>query len=914
MNELIEYFNKELENNFENVYENSTDIYDIVDYALKFAYMDGTLTNDIKKAEEVILESYDLKEVIERFKNYNIDELNAERMMVELVKDEAIEQLTEKSKGIENTLKSNNIELNGKDLIKYTLLDYAEENDLEISDYIKDIEDEKQVLINNEVSLEKSIENIEDRSDLLYHSFTAINSNGSVVLNQFIVNVDNENREFTVYNEKNPFIHREYKVPFDHLNMVGKVDRDGYNVRITTHKAETIDKKLRNYNSWKEDMAWRKDMDSRVKEKSTDEQKDENIDINKKENTFYSKENPNILITNEMLERVPKLYEQENISLADKEVHAAYIIPFKSNWTWYMTEYDKESGDAFGLVLGHEPEWGYFNLNELKELNAQRLILEDFPKTFRELKDTELRKQLTEEELQRVFNGELSFEDNVINTEVSKNKNEKVAIKVGNEFILASKQDSLDIDLGDTGRKVEVESKEYILYKGEKYKDSRIIDNLIDSGKYKSYNIDNYEIKNALENKELKSKKDYWVIGMHENSDIIEKDYEGEIITKELLDEIKGLDEYTKTHNETLGKDEYGKITDKWVGYSKFFFDHIIDGEVKEHLRVDIGDGNETNQKYFKYLYEQVEVNQNDLLKLDNYKIKENMIYDPLSKDLDNDGVIDRYDADFRDSKVQTIADLDKRDKQYLENKEEKEMDKNTVGITGNVTTDIELTKINIENKEIPVANFTIVTKNENGEKEYHKISAYDEEKVNQVKDFQKGDFVNIFGVEKITKVGEKEYKTIRALKSSLRKSVKDKGDKENENNKSYDIENKDVEKYNKDLVSMRGNIVSDINVVDILVGKEKIKVANFSVATDNFYQKVSAYGNENIKDIENLKKGDFIQVMGKLVTSKVGEKEYTTLRSEKTKLLKAFEKDKGQEKDIKSQEKVTKKSKELEL
>ena len=28
-----------------------------------------------------------------------------------------------------------------------------------------------------------------------------------------------------------------------------------------------------------------------------------------------------------------------------------------------MTEYDKESGDAFGLVLGIEPEWCYFNLN-----------------------------------------------------------------------------------------------------------------------------------------------------------------------------------------------------------------------------------------------------------------------------------------------------------------------------------------------------------------------------------------------------------------------------------------------------------------------------------------------------------------------------------------------------------------------
>ncbi|HEQ9853518.1 TPA: DEAD/DEAH box helicase family protein [Streptococcus pyogenes serotype M1] len=126
---------------------------------------------------------------------------------------------------------------------------------------------------------------------------------------------------------------------------------------------------------------------------------------------YYSKDEPENLMTKEMLERVPELYAQEEIDLADKEVHAAYIIPFRSNWTWYMTEYDRESGDAFGLVLGIEPEWGYFNLEELKELNAQRLILEDFPKTFREIKDTELVKQMSEEEIDRVFNGQLSSKD-----------------------------------------------------------------------------------------------------------------------------------------------------------------------------------------------------------------------------------------------------------------------------------------------------------------------------------------------------------------------------------------------------------------------------------------------------------------------------------------------------------------------
>ena len=148
--------------------------------------------------------------------------------------------------------------------------------------------------------------------------------------------------------------------------------------------------------------------------KKGNENKEEKGKENKseiKETQYYSKDDPENLMTSEMLKRVPKLYAQENVALANKEVHAAYFIPFRSNWTWYMTEYDRESGDAFGLVVGDEPEWGYFNLKDLKEQNAQRLILEDFPKTFRELKDTELKKQMNEWELQSVFDGELSFED-----------------------------------------------------------------------------------------------------------------------------------------------------------------------------------------------------------------------------------------------------------------------------------------------------------------------------------------------------------------------------------------------------------------------------------------------------------------------------------------------------------------------
>lgn len=167
-----------------------------------------------------------------------------------------------------------------------------------------------------------------------------------------------------------------------------------------------------------------------------------------KEPQYYSKNDPGNLMPDEILERVPEIYAQEDVALADKQVHAAYIIPFRSNWTWYMTEYDRESGDAFGLVLGIEPEWGYFNLEELKELNAQRLILEDFPKTFRELKDTELAKQMDEQELQSVFNGELSFEDKE-ELEISEEVEERVAVTPVQETLFDYLKEREEVELNE---------------------------------------------------------------------------------------------------------------------------------------------------------------------------------------------------------------------------------------------------------------------------------------------------------------------------------------------------------------------------------------------------------------------------------------------------------------------------------
>ena len=41
-----------------------------------------------------------------------------------------------------------------------------------------------------------------------------------------------------------------------------------------------------------------------------------------------------------------------------------------NGWTWYITEWDAETGLCFGLVEGFETELGYFDLTELAEVTV----------------------------------------------------------------------------------------------------------------------------------------------------------------------------------------------------------------------------------------------------------------------------------------------------------------------------------------------------------------------------------------------------------------------------------------------------------------------------------------------------------------------------------------------------------------
>ena len=73
------------------------------------------------------------------------------------------------------------------------------------------------------------------------------------------------------------------------------------------------------------------------------------------------------LITKEIKNKLPKLYEQESKGL-NAIVYIKFFTP-DSNWSWYATEFDG-TDLFFGLVDGFERELGYFSLSELQSVKG----------------------------------------------------------------------------------------------------------------------------------------------------------------------------------------------------------------------------------------------------------------------------------------------------------------------------------------------------------------------------------------------------------------------------------------------------------------------------------------------------------------------------------------------------------------
>ena len=66
------------------------------------------------------------------------------------------------------------------------------------------------------------------------------------------------------------------------------------------------------------------------------------------------------LMTEKLAAAIPALGANENARDYDDVLAPAKLFSPYSNWTWYITEMDTQTGQCFGLVDGFEKEIGYF--------------------------------------------------------------------------------------------------------------------------------------------------------------------------------------------------------------------------------------------------------------------------------------------------------------------------------------------------------------------------------------------------------------------------------------------------------------------------------------------------------------------------------------------------------------------------
>lgn len=209
------------------------------------------------------------------------------------------------------------------------------------------------------------------------------------------------------------------------------------------------------------------------------------------------------------------------------------------------------------------------------------------------------------------------------------------------------------------------------------------------------------------------------------------------------------------------------------------------------------------------------------------------------------------------------------------ENKNENYVENDAVGISGNVVNDpTSKTIVNSNNEKVSAVNFTIVAKNEQGEKEYISCSAY-AEKAALPLTFKKGDFVNVFGKIKNTiDQNGKEYRNMRVLASKMLKAIEH---NEHKQTKQYQEQPSVAEpirvntskEAKENLVNIKGNLSSDIKLIGIVSKTgEKMKVANFTVVSHNedktsVFHNCAAYGEKAVELANKFKKGDFVKVFG---------------------------------------------------
>lgn len=75
------------------------------------------------------------------------------------------------------------------------------------------------------------------------------------------------------------------------------------------------------------------------------------------------------LLTRDIMKAMPNLYATESVPLGQKLVRAKLFTPW-SSWTWFLIECEPDGPIAWGLVVGHESEFGYIDLAELEDVSG----------------------------------------------------------------------------------------------------------------------------------------------------------------------------------------------------------------------------------------------------------------------------------------------------------------------------------------------------------------------------------------------------------------------------------------------------------------------------------------------------------------------------------------------------------------
>ena len=128
------------------------------------------------------------------------------------------------------------------------------------------------------------------------------------------------------------------------------------------------------------------------------------------------------------------------------------------------------------------------------------------------------------------------------------------------------------------------------------------------------------------------------------------------------------------------------------------------------------------------------------------------------------------------------------------------------INIVGNVVGKVDVVERENKNGEaFKVVNFSIVSKNDEGDKVYHNCSAYGE-KSELPKDFKQGDFVKLFGqIRTSMDDNGKEHSNVRILSSKLLKAKEQmKGQEEKKESvlgaiKKYQAEDKEKPKVKQE-------------------------------------------------------------------------------------------------------------------